>query len=269
MGKHPETRRQDLALRAFLLGLRDRHGALRHSPGLHDGKHRDRGPSLPRRPRAGRMGRHRQRRAGRRDLQRLEHPALGLGIAGRAFGGLPAGRGTRAGAGRHRQLRRSAERRPRHPLPGRCAHRCRNYLQRHRLGAHAQERRLGGPEPQRHHTGRRGGRADVVLLPVRRGGDGPRQLRGPDARHADALFGDLRLLGRRAAEQLRLQHLRHAPSLRRSARQLPRVLPRLAAHAPRGHAGRRRLVSRNGLQLHRRRQGRGPPSPTRSDRARR
>lgn len=108
-----------------------------------------RGPSLPRRPRAGRMGRHRQRRAGRRDLQRLEHPALGLGIAGRTFGGLPAGRGTRAGAGRRRQLRRGAERRSFRALPGRCAHRCRNYLQRHCRGAHAQERRLGGPEPQR------------------------------------------------------------------------------------------------------------------------
>ena len=34
-------------------------------------------------------------------------------------------------------------------------------------------------KPQRHRAGRRGGRADVVLLPVRRRGDGPRQLRGP------------------------------------------------------------------------------------------
>ena len=52
----------------------------------------------------------------------------------------------------------------------------------------------------------RGRRPDVVLLPLRGRGDGPRQLRGPDARHADALFGDLHLLGGRSAEQLRLQH---------------------------------------------------------------
>lgn len=73
----------------------------------------------------------------------------------------------------------------------------------------------------------------------------------------------------RAAEQLRLQHLRHAPSLRRSARQLPRVLP--AARCPRtswacwaapsGVSERPSATSPPARP--------GPPSPTRSDRARR
>ena len=87
MGQHPETRRQDLALRTFLLGLRRSAccsfrrsswasrwaaSAPKGRPFLEDLAQAERP-----RPSAAYV-------LGGVDLQRLEHPALGLGIAGRA-----------------------------------------------------------------------------------------------------------------------------------------------------------------------------------------
>lgn len=72
----------------------------------------------------------------------------------------------------------------------------------------------------------------------------------PTPRHADALFGDLHLLGGRPAEQLRLQHARHETALRRYAGRLRRLFQRLGPHPFGRDAGRRGLVSGYGVQLH-------------------
>lgn len=54
----------------------------------------------------------------------------------------------------------------------------------------------------------------AFFLPLRGGGHGPEQLRGAHAGYDDALHGAVRLLVRRGAEQLRVQHLCDAPAVR-------------------------------------------------------
>lgn len=59
---------------------------------------------------------------------------------------------------------------------------------------------------------------DGLLLPFRGCGDGSQTISSnPDRRYAYALFGHLHLLGRCAAEQLRLQYLCYEASVRRNA----------------------------------------------------
>ena len=161
VGQHPEAGFEELALRTFLLGLRHRHGALYARRGVHHGQHRLRGAFVPARFGAGRCARRGERRAGRRDLQRLEHPALGVGGHGGAVGRLSAGCRTGTGAGCRRQLRGCAQRRSRHPVSGRGADRCGDRLQRHRLAAGAERRYAACAVPQGRRAGGRGRRADV------------------------------------------------------------------------------------------------------------
>lgn len=149
VGQHSEAGFEELALRTFLLGLCHRHGALHARCGLHDGQLRHRGTFVPARSGAGRRARRVERRAGRCDLQRVEHPALGVGGHGGVVGGLPAGCRAGAGAGRRRQLRGCAQGRPRHPLSGRGAHRGGDRLQRDRLAACAERRRAAHAVPPR------------------------------------------------------------------------------------------------------------------------
>ena len=251
MGQHPEAGVEELALRALLLGLCNRHGALRRTAGLHHGQLRRRGPSLRHGPGAGGRQEHRLGAARRRHLQRLKHPALGLGIACRTLGGLPARRGHRPGAGRDCQLPRRTVGQSRHALPRRGDDCGGHHLQRHRLGQAAERLGRSGQQPQGSAAGRAGRRADVALLPLRGQGYGHQQLRVPGSGHAHPLFGHLHLLAGRSGQQLPLQHAGYALSLRRRARPLCGVLPRLALHAPDGLPGRRHLVPRHGVQLHR------------------
>ena len=191
-----------------------------------------------------------ERRAGRRDLQRLEHPALGVGGHGGAVGRLSAGCRTGTGAGRRRQLRGCAQRRSRHPVSGRGADRCGDRLQRHRLAAGAERRYAACAVPQGRRAGGRGRRADVALLPLRRGCDGSGSFRESDAGHVDALFGGLHLLAGRAGEQLRLQYVGDETPLRRGARRLPRLLQGQLFDPSGRNAGRCDLVSGYDVQLH-------------------
>ena len=88
-------------------------------------------------------------------------------------------------------------------------------------GIASQRVQSGGTQRAQFRKGRRAGgrgrRADVALLPLRRGCDGSGSFRESDAGHVDALFGGLHLLAGRAGEQLRLQYVGDETPLRRGA----------------------------------------------------
>ena len=174
LGQHPENGRQNLALRTLLLGLCDRHVPLRADPFADDGQLRFRRPAVPARSGTGLRSQYHERTVGRRDLQRIEYPALRLDRAGRHGRRIPAGRGPRAGSRRDHQLCGCAERRSCDSVRRRGADRGGDRLQRHRFGTNAEGCGRQLEQPQGHRAGDGGRRADVVFLPVRRRGDGSR-----------------------------------------------------------------------------------------------
>ncbi len=214
-GSWGNTQKLAGALRAVLLGLCRGHGALRRSARLHYGQHGRRGTFVRQGSGAGRLAQYRQCRGRRRYIQRLEHPALGLGVAGRHGRGISAGRGSCACTRRIHQLVRCAQGRPRGAVRRRRADRRGDSVQRSGLCPYEQRQTVGRQQPQGADAGRRGRCVDVDVLSFRRCGNGPRPLREPDRGYADALLGDIRLLGGRAAVEFRIQHSGHAASVRR------------------------------------------------------
>ena len=113
------------------------------------GELRFRRPAVPARSGTGLRSQYRERTVGRRDLQRIEYPALRLDRAGRHGRRIPAGRGPRAGSRRDHQLCGCAERRSCDSVRRRGADRGGDRLQRHRFGTNAEGCGRQLEQPQR------------------------------------------------------------------------------------------------------------------------
>ena len=175
VGQYTKTCRQDMALRAILLGLCNRHPALLTGVGIDCRQLRYRRAEVSARSGAGQLGQYRQCFCGRRRLQCGEYPAIGRDCRRRYGRGLPGGNRPCARAGRTDQLHRVGQRRSgtavRRRSPGDRGHR----TQRHRLQNDFPGQPFGGIVAG--NRPRIAGRiADVVLLPLCSRLDGPGQF---------------------------------------------------------------------------------------------
>lgn len=175
--------------------------------GLHARQHRKRGTQLSARSGSGRPEQPRQRLSGRRRVQRRQHPAGGRHRDQRAVGSLSGGHRAGARAGRAGQLLRRGERPASVYPPRRRADRRGDRAQRHGVPENAERYAESTGQGDRHLD--RGRNHHGVLLPLRRGLDGPDRLRPSGRRQADSLHGSLRIRSRSVRQQFHFQHDRH------------------------------------------------------------